>query len=149
MKIVSVFVRRFDERLFWRFYQKGNREGRALLSPLYKFLYMRMASKNAGYIGRETILEGPLKLPHGFNGIHISRKARIGKNCTIFQNTTIGQSKDSAPVIGDNCVIGASVLIIGDVKIGNNAKIGAGAIVVEDVPDGATVVGPKAIIINN
>ena len=112
----------------------------------FQVLYMRMASRNAGYIGRETILRGPLILPHGFNGIHISRFATIGKNCTIFQNVTIGSKGYDAPVIGDNCLIGANAIILGNVKIGDNVKIGAGAIVVEDVPNGVTVVGPKASI---
>ena len=87
MKLDTLFVRRFDEDLFWRLYQKGN--GGGIFRNIYKALYMRMASRNAGYIGRETILKGPIKLQHGFNGVHISRYATIGKNCTIFQNVTI------------------------------------------------------------
>lgn len=145
MKLDTLFVRRFDEDLFWRLYQKGNGGGH--FSKFFKALYMRMASRNAGYIGRETILKGPIKLQHGFNGVHISRYATIGKNCTIFQNVTIGSRSCDAPIIGDNCVIGANAVILGNVKIGDNVKIGAGAIVVEDVPNGATVVGPKARII--
>jgi len=37
--------------------------------------------------------------------------------------------------------------LLGKITIGNNVKIGANAVVVDDVPDGATVVGPKARII--
>ena len=108
---------------------------------------MRMAAKNGGYIGRETLLKSMPNLPHGFNGVHISRFSIIGKNCTIFQNVTIGQGSGGAPVIGDNCLIGANSVIIGKIKIGNNVKVGAGAIVVDSIPDNAIVVGPKARII--
>lgn len=91
--------------------------------------------------------------PHGFWGIFISRQAIIGTGCTIFQQVTIGYNniKDSktygAPVIGQNCVIGAGAKIIGGVRIGNNVRIGANAVVVEDVPDNSTVVLNKPRII--
>ena len=62
-------------------------------------------------------------------GIVISKFATVGKNCTIYQNVTIGKGKFSeknntdVPVIGDNVVIYANSVIIGGVKIGNNAVI--------------------------
>lgn len=117
------------------------------VSVVCKTLYMRMASKNGGYIGRETVLKSMPNLPHGFNGVHISRFSQIGENCTIYQNVTIGQGKDGAPKIGDNCIIGANAVLIGSIVIGNNVKIGAGAIVVDDIPDNATVICQKAKII--
>ena len=52
----------------------------------------------------------------------------------------IGEVNGKAPVIGDNCLIGAGAVVIGDIKVGNNVKIGAGAVVNKDVPDGCTVV---------
>ena len=42
--------------------------------------------------------------------------------------------------------LGCSATIIGKVHIGNRVKIGAGAIVVDDIPDDATVISPKATI---
>ena len=42
--------------------------------------------------------------------------------------------------------IGCNSTIIGSVYIGNNVKVGAGTTVVDDVPDGVTIVSPKAII---
>lgn len=91
--------------------------------------------------------------PHGFFGIFITKQAIIGTGCTIYQQVTIGYNniKDSkaygAPVIGQNCVIGAGAKIIGGVRIGNNVRIGANAVVVEDVPDNSTVVLNKPRII--
>ena len=85
---------------------------------------------------------------HNGCGIVINEKAKIGNDVTIFQNVTIGGRKESsAPVIGDNVMIGAGAVIIGDVTIGNDAKIGANAVVLQDVPDHATAVGVPAVII--
>ena len=91
--------------------------------------------------------KGIPNLPHGIRGIFISHNAKIGDNCTIFQHVTIGEGKDGAPIIGDNCYIGAGAKIIGKIKIGNNVKIGAGCVVAIDIPDNATVVMEKPRII--
>ena len=77
---------------------------------------------------------------HGILGVFISKRAKIGKHCTIYQNVNILTSKGSAPKIGDNVFIGAGAILLGDIKVGNDVKIGAGAIVTKDIPDGATVV---------
>ena len=92
--------------------------------------------------------------PHGLSGVFISTGAKIGKNCVIFHQVTIGSntlenSKNiGAPTIGDNVFIGAGAKIIGKVHIGNNVRIGAGAVVVCDVPDNSTVVSQPCKIIN-
>ena len=70
----------------------------------------------------------------------MSHSAKIGKNCTILQNVTIGSSKGSAPTVGENCVIGAGAVLIGGIKVGNNCKIVANCTVFKDVPDNTTVV---------
>ena len=91
--------------------------------------------------------------PHGFKGIAISRFAKVGTGCTIFQNVTIGSntlpdSKNAGfPTVGNNCYIGAGAMIIGNVTIGNNVRIGAGCSVTTNVPDNATVVQGKPTII--
>ena len=90
--------------------------------------------------------------PHGFYGIFISQRAKIGEGCTIYQQVTIGSndlpnSRGGAPTIGNNCLIGAGAKIIGNVRVGNNVRIGANAIVVDDVPDDCTVVMNKPRVI--
>ena len=52
------------------------------------------------------------------------------------------------PVIGDNVVVGAGVVIIGVVSIGSNVLIGANAVVNKDLPDNARAVGVPAKVIN-
>ena len=85
--------------------------------------------------------------PHGLYGIIVSHNAVIGANCTIFHQVTIGEGKGSAPNIGDNCLIGAGAKRIGGIHIGNSVKIGVGCVVIDDVPDGATVVAQKTRMI--
>ena len=76
----------------------------------------------------------------------ISGDAQIGKACVIFQQVTIGSNRTpgskhwGAPIIGDNCYIGAGAKIIGNVKIGDNCRIGANAVVTKDVPSNSTIV---------
>jgi len=85
---------------------------------------------------------------HGF-GIVVHPQSIIGDNVTIHQNVTIGSSRNGGvpPIIGNNVIIGANALIIGDIKIGNNVVIGAGSVVVKDVPDNSVVAGNPAKII--
>lgn len=95
-------------------------------------------------------------LPHGLNGIIISRKATIGENATILHQVTVGIRMTSAksirpedviaPVIGDNVFIGTGAKIIGNIHIGNNVLIGANAVVTKDVPDNYTVIGNPSIM---
>lgn len=86
-----------------------------------------------------------LKIYHP-HSIVINKNARLGKNCILRQNVTIGNALNSdgleslSPLIGDSVEIGAQVTIIGNVKIGNNCRIGAGSIVTKNLSDNTTVV---------
>lgn len=79
---------------------------------------------------------------HGFATI-VSAK-EIGENCRVFQQVTKGYRGSDAPVIGDNVMITAGAIVIGDIHVGNGARIRAGAVVTRDVPKGATVAGVPA-----
>lgn len=87
-------------------------------------------------------------LGHGLNGIVIAGGAKIGKNCEISHQVTIGRSKNGVPTIGNNVYIGPGAKIFGNIKVGNNVRIGANCVVFENVPDNATVVlqRPRVII---
>lgn len=72
---------------------------------------------------------------------------RIGENCTVFQNVTIGYSGGGKPTIGNNVTIYAGAVVVGGVSVGDNVVIGANAVVVKDVPSNVVVVGVPAKII--
>lgn len=132
---------------FWRLYRLQKRFRTGVIHDILTYFLSRCAHRHGGYIGPDTVIKSELSLPHGLHGIFISRYATIGENCRVYQNVTIGEVNRKAPVIGDNCLIGAGAVIVGDVTIGSNVKIGAGAVVNSDVPDGCTVVSPPMRIL--
>ena len=83
-------------------------------------------------------------IDHGM-GVVIGETAEHGDRITIYQGTTLGgtgkEKGKRHPTVGNNVVIGAGSKVLGNIKIGSNSKIGANSVVLDDVPEGATVVG--------
>ncbi|MDE6960008.1 MAG: serine acetyltransferase [Lachnospiraceae bacterium] len=132
---------------FWRLYRWQKQISSGFLHDVLTFLMSRCAYRHGGYIGPDAVIKGRPVLPHGLQGIFISRYASVGEGCRIYQNVTIGEVDRRAPVVGDHCLIGAGAVLIGDIHIGDRVKIGAGAVVHTDVPDDATVVPQPVRII--
>lgn len=57
------------------------------------------------------------------------------------------EKTDQRAVIGNNVMICAGSIVIGNVDIGDNVTIGAAAVVTKDVPDNCVVAGNPARII--
>jgi serine O-acetyltransferase len=118
-------------------------------------IYNKRLERCGSWIGLNASFAGEPSFPHGPFGIFISQGAKIGKNCVLFQQVTIGSNtlNDSkgrgAPSIGDNCYIGAGAKIIGNVRIGHNVRVGANCVVVKDIPDNASVVCQQSRVIAN
>ncbi|MEO5882651.1 MAG: serine acetyltransferase [Caldimonas sp.] len=93
-------------------------------------------------------IEGGLLLPHP-NGIVVHPGVRIGPNCLLFQQVTLGTGGPvpGTPVLEGHVDIGAGAKVLGGVRIGAHAVIGANAVVLSDVPAGATAVGIPARIV--
>lgn len=87
-------------------------------------------------------------LCHGI-GLIIHPEVIIGNNVKIHHNTTIGSaySGGKAPIIGNDVIIGANSVVIGEITIGDGAIIGAGSVVIKDVPQNVVVVGNPAKIV--
>lgn len=145
-KIID-YSRGINLNRFWRLYRWQKKIDKGVLHDILTFMLSRCAYRHGGYIGPDTVIKGIPELPHGLQGIFISRYAEIGENCRIYQNVTIGEVNRKAPKIGDNCLIGAGAILVGDIRIGNQVKIGAGAVVSMDVPDNCTVVSQPARIL--
>ncbi|MBF0331141.1 MAG: serine acetyltransferase [Candidatus Omnitrophica bacterium] len=115
-----------------------------ILLDMNKFL-------NGCVIGRNADFGGGFVLMHPI-GVVINGGVKGGKNIVIESGVVLGAAKNGLPlklpVLGNDIFIGAGAKVLGGIRIGNNVKIGANAVVVHDVPDGATVVGIPAKIIN-
>ncbi len=76
-------------------------------------------------------------------GIVIHPYSKIGDDCLIRQNVTIGavsdERFDDAPILGSGVSIGCGAVILGKVHIGTNSVIGPNVVVTTDVPPGAKV----------
>lgn len=72
----------------------------------------------------------------------------IGSNVRIFQGVTIGLKKHQGeyPTIGNNVILHAGSMALGNVTIWNNARIVAGSVVLSDVPSNCVAVGIPAKI---
>lgn len=132
-------------------YEKSN----GIIKKLYKNRWRRLMMRFNACIPLEVSIDKSVCFPHGLSGIYISEGARIGKNCVIFQQVTIGSNtlsdskKAGAPIIKDNCYIGVGAKIIGGVCIEESVRIGANCVVVFDVPRNSTVVLSKPVVINH
>lgn len=92
-----------------------------------------------------------LFIDHGA-GIVIGETARIGDNCVLFHNVTLGGTGKHLgkrhPTLGNNVFIGTGATILGPVTIGDNSSIGANTFVyMVDIPANCTVVGTPAVIV--
>ena len=98
----------------------------------------------AATIGRRLVID------HG-TGVVIGETAEIGDDVLIYQGVTLGGTgKDVGkrhPTIGNNVMISSGAKVLGPFKVGDNARIAAGAVVLEEVPEGATVVGVPARVV--
>lgn len=83
-------------------------------------------------------------IDHG-TGVVIGETAEIGDDVTIYHGVTLGgtslEKKKRHPTIGNNVIIGAGAKVLGPFKVGDNARIGANSVVINEVPEGATVIG--------
>lgn len=115
---------------------------------LAKLQRVRLTRKYGLQMPETCLIDAGLELPHAMSVV-VHYNAKIGRNCTIHQFVTIGgDGKGNAPVIGNNCFIGAGAVIVGRVVIGNNVTIGANAVVNKNVPDNATVGGVPAKVLH-
>ena len=96
------------------------------------------------YINTKEI-GGGLYIQHGFSTIISAKK--IGANCRIYQQVTIGFKGEFSPILEDNVSVTCGAKVLGNVTMHRNSLAAAGAVVVKDVPENAIVGGVPAKII--
>ena len=89
-------------------------------------------------IGRRCFID------HGM-GIIIGETTEIGDDCILYQGVTLGGTgKDEGkrhPTLGNRVMVSSGAKVLGPFKVGNDVKIGSGSVVLNEIPDGCTVVG--------
>jgi serine O-acetyltransferase len=96
-------------------------------------------------IGRRLFID------HGM-GVVIGETAEVGNDCTLYHGVTLGGTRPTReqvsqkrhPTIGDDVIIGSGAQVLGPFRVGNGARVGAAAVVLQEVPDGVTMVGNPA-----
>jgi serine O-acetyltransferase len=119
-----------------------------LMQKYYALKWRFWSAVTASEIDLTTRIDGGFVLPHPL-GIVIHKDSKIGPNCMIFQNVTLGHGgkRPGAPTLGGHVDIGAGAVLLGGIHVGDDAKIGANAVVLTDVPPGKTAVGVPARIV--
>ncbi len=111
--------------------------------------WLKLFAKDFNFkIFKSTRIKGGLFCFHPYGSV-INAKS-IGHNFEFRNGLTIGnKANDNAklPVIGNDVVVGAQVVIIGDIEIGDNVIIGAGSVVVKSFPSNCVIAGNPAKII--
>jgi serine O-acetyltransferase len=139
---------------FWMRTSKYSKDKGFLFLPLY--LLSRIFLNHYKYkygicISYNTRIAEGLYIGH-FGGIVVNHEARIGKNCNINQDVSIGATyggkNPGIPEIGDNAYLGPGSKIIGAIKLGNNVAVGANCVVNVDIPDNGVVIGNPCNIVS-
>ena len=139
----------FTIKIYYRishyFYKRGH-------YTIARFIQNRGKRKTGIEIHPGATIGKNLFIDHGV-GIVIGETAIIGDNVMIFQGATLGTAgKEKGkrhPTVGNNVLIGANAVVLGNLKIGDNAKVGAGAVVVHDVKSNTTVTGVPAKVVRD
>lgn len=117
---------------------------------LARYVSQKAARKTGIEIHPGATIGKRLVIDHG-TGVVIGETAEIGDDVLIYQGVTLGGTgKDVGkrhPTIGNNVMISSGAKVLGPFKVGDGARIAAGAVVLEEVPEGATVVGVPARVV--
>jgi serine O-acetyltransferase len=123
---------------------------RAPLSILYRAAYRRCRNVYGIELPYTVALGRRVVIEHQ-GGIVIHGGSKIGDDCIIRQNCTLGirtlDKLSDAPTLAERVNVGAGAVILGAISIGAGAQIGANAVVLQDVPAGALAVGVPARIV--
>jgi serine O-acetyltransferase len=89
-----------------------------------------------------------LFIDHGM-GVVIGETAEIGDDCTLYQGVTLGgtsldRDQKRHPTLGNGVIVSVHAQVLGPFRVGDGARIGAQAVVLNEVPEGATMVGIPA-----
>jgi len=86
----------------------------------------------------ETVIGDGTKID---DQVMVAHNVKVGRNCLLVAQVGIAGSTE----LGDNVVVAGQSGFAGHLKIGNDVQVAAKSAVLDDVPDGAKVMGIPAI----
>ena len=143
----------FRFSVWFRIYQFARSRRLLTFGPrqLCSFKLTRLTYRFGIAISPDAEIGPGLYIGH-FGGIVVNEAVRIGRNCNLSHDVTIGQMnrgrRAGVPVVGDEVYIAPGAKVIGGIRVGNRVAIGANAVVNSDVPDDAVVGGIPARVLS-
>lgn len=110
---------------------------------LANYYAYKISKKYNCYISPSAEIGRNLILPHP-TGIVIGEGVKVGNNCVIYQNVTLGRkNRDIAeyPTIGNNVIIYCNSTVIGKIKVGDNSIIGCNSVLLKSVEENSKCIG--------
>ncbi|WP_242037611.1 serine O-acetyltransferase [Tenacibaculum finnmarkense] len=134
------------------FFRKANEYKHIkIIALFFRFILRRLRYKYGFQIPLAVTIGHGFYIGH-FGTVVINKGTKIGNNCNIAHNVTIGQTNRGKlkgyPSIGDKVWIGTGSIIVGGVNIGNDVLIAPNTYVNTDVPSNSIVIGNPAKIIS-
>ena len=98
------------------------------------------------FVGKMTIINADAKI--GDNNV-INTKALVEHECKVGNHNHLSTNSviNGNVIIEDRVFLGSSSVCNGQLKIGSDVIIGSGSVIINDVPDGVTLVGVPAKVI--
>lgn len=121
------------------YYKRGNR----ILSKYYSYkIYIKYncCISPSAIIGKNLLIAHPV-------GVVIGDGVKIGENCIIFQNVTLGRNDyrdETYPEIGNNVTIYSNCVVSGNITIGDNSVIGCNSFVKNSFDANSVICGIPA-----
>lgn len=132
------------QRVANRFWRAGWRFTARLLSFAVR-MFTQIDIHPGARIGRRFFID------HGC-GVVIGETAEIGDDVTLYHGVTLGGTSWTQgkrhPTLCDGVIVGAGAKVLGPIEVGRNVRVGANSVVIQDVPEGMTVVGiPGRVVV--
>lgn len=142
-----LFTPGFRYTCIWRW----TRSACWITKPFWILLLRHYQVKYAIQIPYQTDIGRGFRINH-WGAIVVNPCAKIGHNFNIAQGALIGNAPPSSrnknkwgsPTIGNNVVVGANAIVVGNINIGDNCVIAPGAFVNQDMPDNTIAIGNPA-----
>lgn len=133
---------------------KYKTRGGSIIPRLIQFILREYYSME--YIfDKENTIGKNVRFAHNGIGTVIGPTVKIGNNCKIYQNVTLGANRkivngiitnEGYPEIEDDVIIYAGAIIVGPVKIGRGSVVGANSVVTEDIPKNSIVHVVRSVV---